>query len=39
MEYHGFRDLIVYQVSFKSAVEIFDLSKTFPKEERCDLVD
>ncbi len=39
MEYRGFRDLIVYKVSFKTAVEIFDLSKTFPREERYDLVD
>jgi four helix bundle protein len=38
-EYRGFRDLIVYQKSYKLAMEIFDISKTFPKEEKYSLVD
>ncbi len=29
----GFRDMIVYQKSFTLAVQIFKLSKKFPKEE------
>ncbi len=37
--YRGFRDLIVYQLSFKLACEIFELSKTFPKEEKYSLTD
>ncbi len=37
--YHGFRDLIVYQKSYKLAMEIFEITKTFPKEEKYSLVD
>jgi len=39
MEYKGFRDLKVYQLSFQLALEIFELSKSFPKEERYALTD
>ena len=38
-EYRGFRDLIVYQKSYKLAMEIFELTKTFPKEEKYSLID
>lgn len=37
--YRGFRDLIVYQLSYKLAVEIFNLTKSFPKEEKYSLSD
>jgi four helix bundle protein len=37
--YHGFRDLIVYQKSYALAMEIFDITKGFPKEEKYSLVD
>lgn len=37
--YQGFRDLIVCQKSYKFAMEIFEISKTFPKEEKYSLVD
>jgi four helix bundle protein len=30
----GYRDLKVYQLAFSLAMEIFDLSKRFPQEER-----
>jgi four helix bundle protein len=30
----GFRDLKVYQLAFKLAMEVFSLSKSFPEEER-----
>jgi four helix bundle protein len=30
----GYRDLKVYQLAFRLAMEIFDLSKRFPQEER-----
>jgi len=30
----GFRDLIVFQKAYKLAMEIFDITKSFPKEER-----
>lgn len=35
----GFRDLKVYQLAYKSAMEIFQASKTFPQEERFSLTD
>ena len=37
--YRGFRDLIVYQLSYKLAVEIFNETKNFSKEEKYALVD
>ncbi len=30
----GFRDLKVYQLAYKLAMEIFNESKVFPQEER-----
>ena len=38
-EYKGFRDLIVYQKSYKLALEIFEITKSFPKEEKYSLTD
>ena len=38
-DYKGFRDLKVYQLSYQLAVEIYELSKSFPKEERYSLTD
>jgi len=32
-------DLIVYQMAFKAATDIFELSKSFPKEEKYSLTD
>ena len=37
--FEGFRDLKVYQLAFNLAMEIFNLSKTFPQEERFSLTD
>ena len=37
--YRGFRDLVVYQKSYKLAMEIFEITKAFPKEEKYSLVD
>jgi four helix bundle protein len=37
--YQGFRDLIVYQKSYILAMEIFEIIKSFPKEEKYSLVD
>lgn len=37
--YRGFRDLKVYQRSYGLAVEIFEITKSFPKEERYSLID
>ena len=34
-----FRDLEVYQRAFAAAMEIFELTKTFPAEERFSMVD
>ena len=35
----GFRDLKVYQLAYKLAREIFEISKSFPKEETYSLTD
>jgi four helix bundle protein len=35
----GFRDLKVYQLSYKLAMDIFRLSKAFPREELYSLTD
>ncbi len=32
-------DLIVYQMAFKAALQIYELTKTFPKEEKYSLTD
>ncbi len=37
--YRGFRDLIVYQKSYQLALEINEIIKTFPKEEKYSLID
>ena len=36
---HGHKDLKVYQLSYKLAMEIFHLTKSFPVEERYSLTD
>ena len=38
-DYKGFRDLIVYQKSYRLAVDIMEMTKTFPKEEKYVLTD
>jgi len=35
----GFKDLKVYQLAYELAMEIFNISKGFPKEERYSLTD
>ena len=37
--YQGFKDLIVYQKAFVLSIEIFNLTKSFPKEEKYSLID
>jgi len=39
MDYKGFRDLKVYQLSYQLALEIFEITKGFPKEELFSLTD
>jgi len=39
MALNGHKDLIVYQKAYKAAMEIFHLSKKFPKEETYSLTD
>jgi four helix bundle protein len=36
---NSFKDLIVYQKAYKLAMEIFEISKDFPKEEKFSLTD
>ncbi|MDA3907291.1 MAG: four helix bundle protein [Bacteroidales bacterium] len=35
----GFRDLIVFQKAYKIAMAIFEMTKSFPKEEKYSLTD
>ena len=35
----SFKDLIVYQKAYKLAMEVFEMSKSFPKEELYSLTD
>ncbi len=37
--YNGYRDLKVYQLAYELALEIQNITKTFPKEEKYSLVD
>jgi four helix bundle protein len=39
MNKQGYKDLIVYQKAYKAAMEIYVVSKTFPKEETYSLTD
>lgn len=34
-----FKELLVYKKSFELAMEIFEISKMFPKEEKYSLID
>ena len=36
---NGFKDLVVYQKAFALAMEIFEVTKNFPKEEKYSLTD
>lgn len=35
----GFKELTVYKLAYKLAMEIFELTKTFPKEETYAIID
>jgi len=37
--YRGYRDLKVYQLSYRTALEIHEITKTFPREEKYSLTD
>ena len=37
--HRGYKDLKVYQLAYKLAMEIFEITKSFPKEERYSLTD
>jgi four helix bundle protein len=36
---NSFKDLIVYQKAFKLAMDIFEITKSYPKEEKYSLTD
>ncbi len=38
-EYRGYRDLKVYQMAYQLALEIHNVTKSFPKEEKYSLTD
>ena len=37
--YRGYRDLRVYQMGYQLALDIYQVTKTFPKEEKYSLTD
>jgi four helix bundle protein len=39
MQINSFRDLIVYQKAYRAAMEIFEITQSFPKEEKYSLTD
>ena len=39
MNYKGYKDLKVFQLSYKLAMEIFEITKSFPKDEKYSLTD
>lgn len=39
MAYSGYRDMKVFQLSYKLAMNIFEITKSFPKEEKYSLID
>jgi four helix bundle protein len=39
MKYNGYKDLKVFQLAYKLAMDIFEITKSFPKEEKYSLVD
>ena len=39
MRIRSHKDLETYQMAFKSAMEIFELTKGFPKEEKYSMTD
>ncbi len=39
MKYNGYKDLKVFQFAYKLAMDIFEITKSFPKEEKYSLVD
>lgn len=39
MPVKDYRELRVYQLAFESAIQIYEISKTFPAEERYSLTD
>ncbi|OGW40704.1 MAG: four helix bundle protein [Nitrospirae bacterium RBG_13_39_12] len=39
MKYNGYKDLKVFQLAYKLAMDIFESTKSFPKEEKYSLVD
>lgn len=38
-QYRGYRDLKVFQLSYALALDVFEISKSFPHEERYSLTD
>ena len=38
-KYRGYKDLKVYQLAYQLAMEIFEMTKSFPKDERYSLSD
>lgn len=39
MQINSFRDLIVYQKAYQASMQIFEITQSFPKEEKYSLTD
>lgn len=39
MKYKGYKDIKVYKLAYKLAMEIFEITKSYPKEEKYSLTD
>ena len=39
MSFQGYRDIKAFQLSYRLAMDIFELTKNFPREEKYSLVD
>jgi len=39
MKYKGYKDLKVYRLAYKLAMEIFQITRSFPEEEKYSLAD
>jgi four helix bundle protein len=39
LKYQGYRDLKVYQLAYKRAMELFHVTQKFPRDEKYSLVD
>ena len=39
MKYNGYKDLKVFQLAYKLAMDVFKITKAFPREEKYSIID